>query len=139
MQALGRMLLSFPFVVTPLASQAPVDWQAKEAAVYQAAVDVDPAAFAANLDSAYVGVYARGIVDRETQIAGIRGEWKSFDLSQFTVRAIDSAMVLVTYRLAVQGTNGGTFWASTLWRLRDGEWRMAVHTAAPAAADLPPN
>lgn len=133
MQALGKILWLLPIVPTSLPSQAPIDWQAKEAAVYRAVVDVNVGAFAANLDSAYVGVYSRGIVDRDAQIAGVRGEWKSFELSQFTARPIDSATVLVTYRLTVQGVNGGTFWASTLWRLTAGQWRMVLHTAAQEA------
>lgn len=138
MPALGRILILLPIAVTPLLSQAPSDWQAREAAVYQAVVDVDVEAFAANLDSTYVGVYTRGIVDREAQVAGVRGEWKSFELSQFSARAIDSETVLVTYRLTAQGANAGTFWASTLWRRTAGQWRMVLHTAAPAAGELPP-
>jgi hypothetical protein len=126
------MLFLLATIVTPLASQASIDWQAKEAAVYRAVVEVNVDAVAANLDSAYVGIYPRGIVDREAQIAAVKGEWTSFELSQFNARAIDSQTVLLTYRLSTQGTSGGTFWASTLWRLTGGQWRWVLHTAAPA-------
>ena len=132
MYSCGTMLFLLTTIVTPLASQVSIDWQAKEAAVYRAVVDVNVDAVAANLDSAYVGIYPRGIIDREAQIAAVKGEWTSFELSQFTARAIDSQTVLLTYKLSTQGTSGGIFWASTLWRLTGGQWRWVLHTAAPA-------
>jgi hypothetical protein len=127
-----KILLLLPTIVTPLASQARIDWQAKEAAVYRAVVEVNVDAVAANLDSAYVGIYPRGIIDREAQIAAVKGEWTSFELAQFTAQALDSQTVLLTYRLTTQGASGGTFWASTVWRLTGGRWRWVLHTAAPA-------
>lgn len=132
MRSLSKTLLLLLTMVNPLVAQERVDWQAMEAAVYQAIVQVDVDAFAAKLDPSYTGVYDRGIVDREAQIAAVAGDWETFELSQFTARPIDSETVLVTYRVTTQGRNAGTFWASTLWRLSGGQWRMVLHTATPA-------
>jgi hypothetical protein len=122
--------------VVPCRAQSTVDWNAKETALWQAIKDRQFDSFAAGLDSTFVGVYAGGTIGLDAQIAAVQQDTlASFQISEFTVRTVDSQTILLTYRVSVTATNttqAATYWASSLWRLRAGGWRTVLHTAVAA-------
>ena len=118
-------------------AQAPVDWTAKETAMWQAIKDKKLEPFSAGLDSAYVGVWDDGLHDRDTEVAGVRQDnLKDFRLSDLTVRRLDPHIVLLTYKSVVSDSGStdfsATYSVASVWQLRGGRWRVVMHTAHKA-------
>jgi hypothetical protein len=124
---------------TPALAQAPVDWMARETAMWQAVKDKNLEAFSAGLDSAFVGVYADGLHDRNKEIALVRpANLKDFQLSDFTVHRLSPQIVLLTYQVVANGeANGkdvsGAYWVASVWQLRGRNWRTVMHTESKAS------
>lgn len=123
----------------PAAAQTAGDLAQREQQVWEAIQKKQLDKFAAALDTGFVGVYSDGIHDRDTEIKTIRqANLRSFRLSDFSGRRLDSRTTLVTYKAVVEGDAGGTdvsgtYWASSLWRNTGGKWRTVMHTEVKAS------
>ena len=124
---------------TAAMAQASVDWMNKETAMWQAVKDKKVDAFSAGLDSAFVGVYADGLHNRNAELAMVRpADLKEFHLSDFTVHRLSPQVVLLTYKVVVSGESGGkdmsgTYWVASVWQKRGQRWRTVMHTEEKAS------
>jgi len=124
---------------TAAMAQASVDWIGKETAMWQAVKDKKMDAFSAGLDSTFVGVYADGLHNRDTEIAQVRpANLKDFHLSDFTVHRLGPQVVLLTYKVVVNGESGGkdvsgTYWVTSVWQMRGQQWRTMMHAETKAS------
>jgi len=120
-------------------AQASVDWIGKETAMWQAVKDKKMDAFSAGLDSTFVGVYADGLHNRDTEVAQVRSaNLKDFHLSDLTVHRLSPQVVLLTYKVGVNGESGGkdvsgTYWVASVWQMRGRQWRTMIHTETKAS------
>jgi hypothetical protein len=134
MRTLTLALLLTVAIAAPSLAQSSIDWAAKERGMVQAIKDKKFETFAAGVDSAFVGVYPTGVINRAAQIAAVKTDSvATFQMTDFTTREIDPQMVLLAYKATVTGKTNGTFWVSSVWRRRGNEWRTVLHTAAVAA------
>src|SRR2546430_8334419 len=75
--------------ITSALAQASVDWMSRETGMWQAVKDKRIDAFSAGLDSSFVGVYAEGLHNRDTEISQVRpANLREFHLSDFTVHRL---------------------------------------------------
>jgi hypothetical protein len=136
----GIWLLASAVVCSATAAmaQASVDWMNKETTMWQAVKDKKIDAFSAGLDSTFVGVYTDGLHNRDTEVAQVRPtNLKDFHLSDFTVHRLSPQVVLLTYKVVVNGESGGkdlsgAYWVASVWQKRGQQWRTVMHTEEKA-------
>lgn len=110
----------------------------KEKAAWQAFKDKDPAAFQKVVDKDVVGVYADGINGMAGELAGMK-DWdmKSFTISDFKSHSDEKDVVVVSYKIMVNGTvsgkdASGTYYAGSVWKMENGVWLAIFHTNVKA-------
>ena len=124
--------------ITSALAQASVDWMSREMGMWQAVKDKRIDAFSAGLDSSFVGVYAEGLHNRDTEISQVRpANLREFHLSDFTVHRLGPQVVLLTYKVVVNAESGGkdlsgTYWVASVWQTRGQHWRTVMHTESKA-------
>ena len=124
---------------TAAMAQASVDWIGKETGMWQAVKDKKMDAFSAGLDSTFVGVYADGLHNRDTEMAQVRpANLKDYHLSDFTVHRLSPQVVLLTYKVVVNGESGGkdvsgAYWVASVWQMRGQQWRTMMHAETKAS------
>ena len=137
----GIWLLAGALVCSATAAmaQASADWIGKETAMWQAVKDKQIDAFSGGLDSTFIGVYADGLHNRDTEVTQVRqANLKDFHLSDFTVHRLSPQVVLLAYRVVVNGESGGkdvsgTYWVASVWQMRGRQWRTMMHTEGKAS------
>ncbi|HVF70798.1 MAG TPA: nuclear transport factor 2 family protein [Chthoniobacterales bacterium] len=107
---------------------------AKEKEAWQAFKDKNADAFQKLMDQGYRGVYAEGIVDLKTEVAGMKNlDLKSFTISDFTSYSDEPDVIVTTYKCALQSSTSGkdtsaTFNCGTVWKSEKGVWLVIFHT-----------
>ena len=96
------------------------------------------------LDESFVEIGSRGErLDRDAVIAGLvaerSGSPPARHVDQLEAVSINEHVVLVTYRVRRIDYGGATIerWRSSIWRRRDGRWRMVFHQGTPIVAPAP--
>jgi hypothetical protein len=86
----------------------------------------------------YVAVYDNGIYGRDDELGSIgKSTVRSIRLDDVSVRRVDEANVVVTYKAVVDGDYDGksvtgTYNAMTLWHRKGNQWNVAAHTEVKA-------
>src|SRR2546428_6228139 len=89
-------------------AQATDEFVARETSVWQAVKDKRLDAFTAALDTSVVAVYADRIHTRAAEVGSVRqANLRSFTLTAFATRHLDSHTTLLTYTAVVAGAVGG--------------------------------
>src|SRR5207249_5611063 len=87
----------------------------------------------------FVGVYADGLHNRDAEMAQVRpANLKDYHLSDFTVHRLSPQVVLLTYKVVVNGESGGkdvsgTYWVASVWQMRGQQWRTMMHAETKAS------
>jgi len=116
---------------------------ALETKVWQALTRGDAAADARLLTDDFLGVYPTGFATRDDHVGQLGdgptvGSYKLSEARLFTV--VDDA-VMLSYRASFTGPQSTadatpkSMYVSSLWCLRDGEWRNVFSQDTPAATD----
>ena len=114
--------------------------EAKENAAWQAYKDKKADAFQKVVDKDIKCVYAEGVSDMQKELADMKtADLKSFAISEFTMFTDEPDVVVTTYTVKVEGSNGGhdmtgTYNAGTVWKQEKGEWLAIFHTHSKQAA-----
>ena len=107
---------------------------AAEKNAWQLIKDKNFDAFQKMLTADFRGVYSSGINSTAKEVAEVRTlDFKSFSFGEMDVVFIDKDAALVTYQVAVEGTeNGkdisGKMNAASVWKKEGSDWRVAFHT-----------
>ena len=128
-------------VCVSVAAQADTPLQ-KETAVWQAFKDKKADTFKAMLHPDFVAVYAEGRNNRDQEVQSLRRiKLESFAISDFNHKMIDPEDVLMTYAVAVKGSDGkndisGKYYSSSVWhRVGSGKtskWVAVYHSEVKA-------
>ena len=114
---------------------------AKENAIWQAYKDKKADDFKKLATPDYVGVYAEGIVNLQTEMDDMtKTDLKSFSLTDFNITTPDPDTVIVTYKAKVEATmNGkdesGTYNCASVWNMKGSEWLCSFHTEMKEVAE----
>jgi len=129
------------FAIAPVAAQADTPLQ-KETSIWQAFKDKKADTFKGMLHPDFVAVYETGRVSRDQEVQSLRkSKIESFAISDFNHRMIDPEDVLMTYTVAVKGSDGkddisGKYYASSVWhRVGSGKtskWVAVYHSEVKA-------
>jgi len=129
------------FAIAPVAAQADTPLQ-KETSIWQAFKDKKADTFKGMLHPDFVAVYENGRVSRDQEVQSLRkSKIESFAISDFNHRMIDPEDVLMTYTVAVKGSDGkddisGKYHASSVWhRVGSGKtskWVAVYHSEVKA-------
>ena len=105
--------------------------EAKEKAAWQAFKDKNANAFQKLVDKDVRAVYPEGICRMQNELDDMK-KWdmKSFEISDFDMFSDEKDVVVMTYKVKMEGTYdgkdmSGTYNAGT--RLETGEWELARH------------
>jgi hypothetical protein len=138
MRSVYLMVVTTLSIFSSSVAQTPAEWLGKETALWQAAKEKNRAPFEAAFDSAFVGVYADGLHQREAELAAVgQGDLREYQLSDFAVRQLGPQVVLLTYKAVVTGDASGidfsgTYWLASVWQLQGSTWRAVMHSEVKA-------
>jgi hypothetical protein len=106
----------------------------REKAAWQAFKDKKPDDFKKLVSANVVAVYAEGMSDMQKELADMqKWDMKSFAISDYKVTSDGPGTVVMTYKVAVEGTydgkdQSGTYNAASVWKKQKGEWQAIFHT-----------
>lgn len=132
------LLTGFAALVATSAFAEPLTALQREKAIWQSVRDKNIRSFAAKLAPDFVSVYGGGVNDKAGELAGIRGiDLRSFTISDFRTRRVNSRDELITYLLDMSASTGkvdisGRFWTTSLWHRRGGDWTIIYHSEVKA-------
>ena len=95
-------------------------------------------AFQKMLAKDFHGVYGNGINNVDKELAEVKTvDFKSVDLGEMEVTFISKEVVMVTYEVTIQGTEGGKdisgkAYAASVWKKDGNDWRVVFHTDVKA-------
>ena len=107
---------------------------AKEKAAWQTFKDKKSDEFKKLLSADFTGVYSDDIYTLQKQMDGMQKlDMKSFSFTDMNVVFPDADTATITYKVTVEGTNGGkdasgTYNAGSIWRKQKGEWHAIFHS-----------
>ena len=114
--------------------------EAKEKAAWQAFKDKNEADFKKVVDKDFRGVYDDGISNMQKELDDMK-KWdmKSFEISDYDMFSDEKDVVVVTYKVKIEGTYegkdmSGTYNAGTVWKKENGKWMAIFHTNVKPAA-----
>jgi hypothetical protein len=127
-------------VAVSLAGPDKAAMEAKENAAWQAYKDKKADAFQKVVAKDIKCVYDVGISDMQKELADMKtADIKSFAITNFTISTNEPDVVVTTYTVKVEGSNGGqdisgTYNAGSVWKQEKGEWLAIFHTHTKQAA-----
>lgn len=106
----------------------------KEKAIYEAIQAGDMSVFEANLADDFKAIYSDGIIDKEEQIESLDNlTMNSYEFSNINVMSPAENVAVIAYEVNTEGDYmgepfSGTYYSSSLWAMKDGEWKAIMHT-----------
>ena len=113
---------------------------AKENAAWQAFKDKKADDFKKLVDKDIRCVYDNGISNMQKELDDMpKWDIKSFTISDFDMFSDEKDVIVTTYTVKVEGTNGGkdmsaTYNAGSVWKEENGQWLAIFHTNMKQAA-----
>ena len=117
---------------------------ANEKAAWQAFKDKNADAFKKVVDKDLRAVYAEGVLNLQQELDEMKNrDIKSFTFSDVDVFSDEPDVMVITYKVAVEGTaNGkdisGTYNAGSIWKKEKGAWLGIFHTDIKVAGEAAP-
>jgi len=118
--------------------------QEKEKAAWQAFKDKKPDDFKKVVSPNVVAVYAEGMSDMQKELADMqKWDMKSFAFSDFESFSDEPDVIVTTYTVKIEGTNGGkdasgTYNCGSVWKKEKGAWLAIFHTTIKQEAAATP-
>jgi hypothetical protein len=114
--------------------------EAKEKQAWQTFKDKDGAGFQKVVDKDIRCVYDGGIMTMPDELASMKtSDTKSFVISDYKIFSDEKDVIVATYTVQLEGTEGGhdmsgTYNAGTVWKEENGQWMAIFHTHIKQAA-----
>ena len=113
--------------------------EAKENAAWQAYKDKNADAFKKVVDKDIRCVYDVGISNMTKELDDMKtADIKSFSITNFDMFSDEKDVVVATYTVKVEGTDGGqditgTYNAGSVWKMEGNDWLAIFHTMSKQA------
>lgn len=143
---LGYTLIAI-FAAVAAANAAPdaAALEAKEKEVWQAVKDKKMDAFKDFLSPDMQAVYVDGAYTRDKEVEAVaKIDMKSFALSDFVVTMPNKDTAIVSYTAKIEGSadgkdTSGTYYAGSVWQMKDGKWHAIFHSDMKAQDAMAPD
>ncbi len=139
------MIALLATIAVSIAAPSNDEMMEKEKSAWQAFKDKDAAGFQKIVDHDMVGVYADGVSGMTEELADMK-KWdmKSFKISDFKSHSDEKDVVVMSYKVTLEGTYdgkdaSGTYNAGSVWKMEDGKWLAIFHTNVMQAGATAPD